>query len=143
MTSPADIIRELIGDLGHTDIGIPATWPAYVSFLPDFPAEAVAVYDSIGVQDGRLMSGIKIEHDGIQIILRSPEYQDGWNKANDIALALDIQNNVSVDVESDTSYIVVNVSRIGTINAAGVDEKDGQRRHYFTINAKVTYRVSS
>ena len=144
MTSPADIIRELCGILLHTDVaGSPVTWPGYVGFLPDFPAEAAGFYDEKGVDDGRLMSGTKIEHDGIQIVIRSPVYQDGWNKAMDIALALDIQNNVSVDVVSDTEYIVVNVSRIGTVLSVGVDAKDGQRRHYFTINAKMTYRLAS
>jgi len=89
------------------------------------------------------LSRKNLEPDGIQIVSLSPVYQDGWNKAMDIALALDIQNNVSVDVVSDTEYIVVNVSRIGTVLSVGVDAKDGQRRHYFTINAKMTYRLAS
>jgi len=137
MSAPAaEIIHQLLADAGHIELS--ADWPGYISFMPSFPNQAVCVYDMSGEDDGRLMTGTKIDHPGIQIQVRSKTYSVGWSKASDIALALDNQIKTSVAIESDATYILHNASRRGTIHPIGVDEEDGQRRHYFTINAMVT-----
>lgn len=137
MKSPAEIIYNLLEDLGH--INSSDTWPAYISFMPDTPHEAVCVYDTAGSPDGRLMTtGVRIEHLGVQVRLRGRDYVTTWQKADAIAKDLDNQLNVSVAMESDQTYVVNNVSRQGTIIAAGIDETENKRRHYFTVNLVVT-----
>ncbi len=138
MVSPADILRQVLVDLGHAaDIG--SAWPAYVSFLPDLPHEAVCVYDTAGRPDGRLMvGGTRIEHQGIQIRVRGLNYPTTWLKANQIALALDTMGQVLALVEDDGAYVIHDVSRTGAILPVGFDEQEKRRRYYFTINAVVT-----
>lgn len=140
-TSPAEIIYNLLDQLAL--VGQSGTWPASISFLSDEDDDAVAVYDTAGELDGRIMTGEQIEHPGIQIQVRAKSYPTAWGKANEIALALDNQSQVSVAVESDATYLVANVSRRGAIVPMGIDEKDGRRRHYFSINAVITYRQSA
>jgi len=137
MSPTSDIIRQLIVDLGLAEES-DGDWPCYVSFLPDEPHNAIAVYDTAGIPDGRVMAGERIEHAGIQIMVRGQIYKSTWEKVDLIARTLDIQKQVIVAVESDTSYIVHNVARTGTIIPNGLDEFSNQRRHYFTLNAAVT-----
>jgi len=140
--SAAQVVHQYLLDNGLADES-GGTWPIWVSFLPDEPNVALAIYDTPGTSDGRIMQGSKIIHPGIQITIRTPIYPDGVTKAFAIAEALDNQIKSVVAVESDLSYILHNVSRQGDINALGIDPDDRQRRHYWTINAVVTYAQQS
>lgn len=138
MNSPAEVIYQFLLDEGLADDSGGA-WPLHISFFPDLPHAALCIYDTAGEPDGRIMQGPKIEHPGIQVQIRTPIYPDGWAKARAIADAFDNQIKTVVAVDDDASYILHDISRRGTIIPVGVDEQDGQRRHYFTINAVVTY----
>jgi hypothetical protein len=119
--------EELVGD-----------WGLFMAFLPDDPDNAICVYDTAGIMDGRMMrTGERIEHPGIQIRVRGPVYKDTWEKANLIALALDtVQKNVVTTEEED--YIIHNVSRTGAIIPVGVEDAGRIRRHHFTMNMILT-----
>ena len=136
MNSPAEIIHQLLVDLEVVQQS--GDWPAYVSFMPADPDEAVCLYDMSGEDDGRLMNGPKIHHAGVQVMIRSKTYSNGWAKANEIALALDNQNRSSIAIESSANYILHNATRRGTIHPLGISEDDDERRHNFTINMVVT-----
>lgn len=139
-SSAAEVIYQLLVDLGLAEVS--DGWDLFISFMPDEPNIAIGVYDTAGISDGRVMTGEKIVHPGIQIRIRHQDYRLGRRRADDIATALDNQIKTVVAVESDTSYILHNVSRQGDILPAGIDEQDKQRRHYWTINAVVTYSQS-
>ena len=132
------IIHQLIVDLGlaeETD----GSWPIYTSFLADKPHEAICVYETGGLPDGRMMrTGEKIEHKGIQIQVRGRVFPDTQQKAVAIAEALDTQGNILIAVGDSDAYLIHNISRPGTILYMGIDEKEDRRRHYFSINALVT-----
>lgn len=111
----------------------------FVSFLPDQPDEIVGVFDTTGRPDGRIMrTGERIEHPGVQIQVRGKNYSDTWQEANGIALFLDGVKNKSVVVGSNESYVLHNVTRIGTIIPIGLETVSQRRRHLFTINMIVT-----
>ncbi len=131
-----------VGDDGYCVLTKAAgeEWEAFIGFMPDMPMDCIGVFDTQGTTDGRLMSGQQIEHQGIQIQVRGPSHKTAWHRVQAITAALDIQFNVSVAGESGATYLVINVSRKGAIIPTGVDVKDGKRRHYFTINATVTFR---
>ena len=137
-SSAAQVIYQLLLDLGLAEES-DGSWPVFISFLPDLPHVILVVYDTAGTEDGRIMDGEKIEHPGIQVSVRSPLYLDGWRKARAIADAFDDQLRTDVVIDSDGTYRIQNISRQGNILPVGVDEEDGQRRHYFTINAVVTF----
>ena len=136
MSAPSEIIGQLLTDSGIIDQS--ADWPGYISFMPGQPDNAVAIYDMPGEDDGRIMSGEKIDHPGVQVMVRSKVFATGWDKAEEIATALDNQSRTTVAIESSPIYILHNASRKGTINHMGLKEDDGQRRHYFSINMTVT-----
>ena len=139
MRPTADIIRQILVD-GSFGSNNSNEWPIYVGFLPDAPNDAICIYDTAGRMDGRVMgSGEQIEHPGIQVRVRGVNYLETQTKATAIAFYLDGLNHVVVEVESDTVFVVQNVSRAGGILSVGVEESD-KRRHHFTINATVTLR---
>lgn len=140
--SPADVIRQLLVDLNlSSDANEP--WRAYTGFLPDDPDSAICVFDTAGVQDGRLMrTGEQIMHPGVQVMVRGADYLETRNRAHDIAIALDAQRKTVVAVDSEQSYTVHNVSRTGDIMSLGMEVEGDRRRHFFTINAVVTMETT-
>lgn len=139
MSPSSEIIRQLLidGDKGSEE----GDWPIYVAFFPPKPDEAICVFDMPGKFDGRIMqTGEKIEHPGIQIMVRGREYLTTWRKVNDIALFLDIQFNVTVALSTEEAYFVNNISRVGPLTPLGVEPED-RRRHHFAINAMLTTRI--
>lgn len=137
MKPPADIIRQLLIDLGlGAAVG---DWTTYVSFLPSDPEKALCVYDTVGRIDGRLMqTGEQIEHPGIQIRVRGADYVTTWEKAKAIALALDAVNQNLVSISSDETYTINNVSRSGPVIPLGMEVEGTARHYHFTINAVLT-----
>lgn len=137
MNSSAEVIYQFLLDAALADDSGGA-WPIHISFMPNLPHVAICVYDTAGEKDGRIMQGPTIEHPGIQVVVRTPFYDQGWIKAQTIAEAFDNQVKTIVAVDSASVYTLHDVSRRGLIIPVGIDEQDGQRRHYFTINAVVT-----
>jgi len=139
MSSPADIIRQLLIDLNLATEGLTSSWPVFVSFLPGTPDNALGIYDTAGKLDGRIMqSGEQVAHPGIQVVVRGSIYPDARKKAEDIAVALDAQIRTIVVMDSMDSYILHNVSRSGDIIPLGVEQEGDRRRHLLSINAVVT-----
>lgn len=135
--SPAQIVRQLLQDASLIDES--ASWESFVSFFPERPHEALCFYDTTGIDDGRMMrSGERIEHDGVQIRLRGRTYNSAWVRATAICRYLDAQANVVVDMDSDDSYLIYNMSRTSTLQHLGVDPDDDARRHQFSINLAVS-----
>lgn len=141
MSSPADIIRQLLIDLSlGSESG--NDWPIYTGFLIDLPDNAICCYDTAGKLDGRIMQGEQIEHEGIQVRVRSSSYVEGWEKVKAIAIALDAQRRSEVSIDSDNVFLIHNISRTGSIIPLGVEETD-KRRHHFTVNAITTITKES
>jgi hypothetical protein len=143
MSSPAQVIRRLLIQLNLAPSNQTGDWAPFVAFLPDVPDTALCVYDTAGTQDGRLMrSGEKIEHPGIQIRFRSSNYPVAWQKAKDVADAIDalpVGTTVTM-VPATETWRIQNVSRTGAILTAGIEEVGDRKRHNFTINAILTMR---
>ena len=137
MSSPADILYQALLDLGLIESS--GRWTGYVSFLPNTPDDAVCVYDTAGRIDARLMlTGEQIVHPGVQVRVRGLSYSAVWEKANEIALAMDGLGRIDVALSSSEAYTLINVSRTGDIVPVGIEEENGRRRHHFTINAVIT-----
>lgn len=133
----AAIIRKLLIDLG---IGTAAgSWPVFIAFLPDFPDNAIIVYDTAGILDGRIMAtGEQIEHPGFQIRIRGPEYPVVLSKVSDIALGIDSQRKVSVALSVSEAYTVHNISRTGAPIPLGLEEIGDRKNFHFTVNGVAT-----
>lgn len=139
--TPAEIIQSFLVEegLGNTPVNINTEWPIYVAFLPDTqsPANALCVMDSTPIRDGRLMTGKTILHFGIQVLLRSLDYNAGYFKSGMIFEALEEVQNAEVVVDS-TTYIVKNVSPSSGVLPLGMERETAKRRWMFSLNFNVT-----
>jgi len=143
-TSPASIIAYyIISEMEKmTDPSDKDDWPLYISHLPDGTAiktDAGAIYDTTGIQDIRSMNGKVPEHPGIQIRIRSSNYETGYAKIEDIARDLDDVFNASIEIDS-AEYEIQNISRTSPIVSMGV-ESGTKRRFHFSVNYILTLRV--
>ncbi len=140
MTPNAQIVSRLIiaAGLGSAPESS-AAWPVYVSFLPAEIDNAVAVWDTGGTLDGRIMrTGNKVNHPGIQIRVRGPVYPTTFAKIQAIAESLDSVYNDTVSVNG-IDYQVQNLSRTSDILPMGLEEGD-RKRYHFTVNAILTVK---
>lgn len=142
--SPASIIAAYIIEELNVDMTDPsdkADWPLYISHMPDgsnVKTDCGAIYDTTGTQEERSMTGEWSEHPGIQIRIRSRDYEEGYVKIEDIASALDAIAWVDFEID-DLEYRIFNVSRTSPIASLGV-EPGTRRRFGFTINFLLTIR---
>jgi len=69
---PADVMAEYLVAQGlFTDPSKGKAWPIYLTHEPDAPTtkdDVGTIYDTIGVKDGRVMSGENIFHFGIKSV---------------------------------------------------------------------------
>jgi len=139
---PADVMAEYLVAQGlFTDPSKGKAWPIYLTHEPDAPTtkdDVGTIYDTIGVKDGRVMSGENIFHFGIQVRVRAQQYLDGWQKARDVVADLETVKNVEVLVE-ESVYTLVNISQTSQVLFIGLDEST-KRRNLFTVNFLATLK---
>lgn len=142
MSSSAQIIRKLLIDAEAAPDSRIDQWSPFVSFLPDKPDSAIVVYDTAGVHNGRLMrGGKKINHPGVMVRLRGPDYADVRSKSEMIADLLDSVSPGTLVLMSPTEeWMIKNISRTGDIIPMGMEDVGDRRRYNFTINAILTMR---
>jgi hypothetical protein len=146
MIPAADLIRLILiaEGVGVSTNTTTSVWPIYVSFLPDLPDNALVVYDTTGVLQGRAMgSGEVITKPGIQVRVRASNHPTGYAKAQAVTEVLDAIRKERVVIASGVfagTYVVENVARTADILPMGVEGEGTERRHNFTINALLTAR---
>lgn len=145
MASPAQLIRRLIlaQGLGVTQVAVDPqpNWTVFTAFLPEVPNNAIAVYDTEGKRDGRIMrTGEMVEHPGTQVRVRGTDYAGAWQRSQDIATFLDRQNRTTITIAGDGVYLVQSISRVAPVLSVGPEEVGSLRRFNFTINSTMTYR---
>ena len=147
--SQCQIVRKLLIDnaFGVEPVN-GAVWPIYFSSLPDGEAsspkvadEAICVYDTDGLKDGRIMaSGEVVVHEGFQVKVRAKSggYQAAQKKLKQIAQFLDTVLRVAITLDT-TDYIIQNITRLSPASWAG-KEPTSKRRDFFTITCTITIR---
>jgi hypothetical protein len=139
--SPAYILAQyLIGEGDLTGPSESGSWLTYVGTLPDgddVQDGAVAVIDTAPVKDGRIMGGEPLFHYGVQILLRSFDYNTGYSKAISLAAVLAAVDDVEVEVESDSTYALANVTQFSGVIPLG-QEPGTKRRWLFSTNFLAT-----
>lgn len=141
--SPASILAEYIREIlaTMTDPSDKDTWPLYIGHMPDgrdVQADCGAVYDTTGIKDGRLMSGVVPMHFGIQLRIRALDYEIGYAKIEDVAADLDTVVNAELTFNGN-DYLIQNVSRTSLVIPLGIDGGT-KRRFLYTINFMLTMK---
>ena len=135
---PSQIIARLIIDLalGTLPTTTATTWPVYVSNEPTNPDNAITVYDTMPVNDGRVMQGELQYHYGFQVRARSTTYLIGWLKLNNIQESLSEVDHEVITI-SGVQYLIHCVSGFSGVIALGTEAPES-KRELFTLNALVT-----
>ena len=143
MKSTSILLRTFLIDSALVQSPSVATdWPAYLQSLPGGDSimdNAIMLRDSIGIKEGRVMEGETIIHVGNTLVVRSKEYEEGWDKINEIGVAFDNILNEDVSYSSAVIYRLHSVSR-HPIMPLGV-EAGTKRRWRFEMRLNVTMNL--
>lgn len=137
MNSPAAFV---VGFLtGRLLVGGTTGWPVSFASMPADGDRFVTVYDTTPVPDGRLMrTGEAITHPGIQVRVRAPDYQSGYEKASEIRKALTEQLLNSPAMTGLVTAWLVAFKLTADVTPLGQEEKN--RRRMFVLNGTLTIR---
>jgi hypothetical protein len=142
--SPASVIGALLIDglelMGRFSEG--GEWPLFLSFLPEATiseTEVAAIFDTTPINEPKLMNGEVVSHGGIQLIFRSDDYSNLWDKVQRVAEALEVQHNVTIELENDNEYTLISASRTSGPISLGF-EAESSRRYLVSLNYIVTLR---
>jgi len=140
--SPADVVAQLVVDQGwgieyaddNTD------WPVFANGEPDLPDNCVTVYDTTGVDQGRMqVTGERAESDGFQVRVRGKTRKDAFAKVREIAVGFDTDvYGATVNLDG-VAYRVHSVKRNGDPLFLGA-ATPGSKRVLFTLNCVVSLR---
>ena len=134
--SITSVLIQLLIDSGHVGALMSDPFPMYEGTLIDRPDNAVAVYETTSLSQGRTQSGEVLEYPGFQIIVRSLNYADAAAKAHSIATELDEVLRREVLVDDSFLFNVQVVHRDG--EPIPLVEREGRDRTMFSINGNVT-----
>lgn len=139
--TPAVVVAQRMINIGVLSLSVAADWPVFIGSAPaagddGVPNSLVVISDTTGNMDGRLMSGKKVSHAGIQARIRTDDYAAGGAKARQLADAWDDTKTRPVIAFADSSYRIDNISRTTDPVYAGRDADSGLM--YFAVNARVT-----
>lgn len=156
LTNPTSkVVRQLLidGSLGQSGgetsgtSGSSSDWPIFAPNTPDSPDNMVVIKDTLGIQQGRLHNdGSEVYQPGIQILVRSNDYDIGWEKIQRIAIYLDESVLRSSAAVGSADYFVDAWSRASGPIPLG-KESEGRRletsagtskRYLFTLNGTLS-----
>lgn len=141
--APEDIVRRLLIAMGLGSDPPSEPWPVYVGGEPDLPPDVISVYGTLGRQHGRdTVTRERAEHQGIQVKVRSAEYGDGAEKANQIAIAFDQDVLWAQVTINAVTYRVQSVNRTSPMLPL-TKEALTAKRPIFAVNALISVRQLS
>lgn len=140
--SPAEVIRQLIVDLGVGNDPPSPEWPAYASFGPATGDDLIAVLDGRSKGFGRTMAdGERQQHYGYRILIRSSTHAAGYARASALQNLLDQVSQRTVVVEG-TPYLVHSVNRQDEVDPSGKDRPSSARSLFSLTAHSWLYRVT-
>jgi len=141
--SPADVVRWLLIALSQgTDPEAVGSWPIHASSEPDSPDDLITVYDTSGVQQGRVQrTGETVEHRGIMVQVRGTDHATAWAKMDAVKVALDESVRNTLVTVDDNQYIVYAITKQSGPLSLGTEPNTN--RFLFTLNAVVALRQLS
>ena len=102
--------------------------------------QAVSITDTTPMNDGSIMAtGEYILHPGINVRIRSKDYDVGYNRAKAIQDKLATIKNVEVVMDEATNE-KVKIKSFGLVGGVSyVGREEQEERHYFTLNGVLTF----
>lgn len=141
--SPAEIVQGLLigrGWVGDPEASTLPSWPVYIDNEPDMPDNCITIYDTTPAIDGRTqVDGEQVQHDGIQIRIRSASHAVGYAKARSILNLVTERvkgNSVTLD---GVRYIVWAIDAVSLMRMGRDTGKT--KRSLLTLNGFVSITV--
>jgi hypothetical protein len=131
--SPAKIVRQLLinSEVARQVPLVP--WPVYALSEPESPDDVLTVFNTSGVDHGRLMpTGERSQHEGIQVRVRAASEEEGYIKSMEVAEFFDRVLRVEVAL-GDNTYILHSFNRTSPVISLGKESPES-KRYLFTIN---------
>lgn len=134
--SPAYLLwAYLIAD-DYLDRPFEGTWPCFLGFSPSLleKSNSCCIVDTTPIKDGRIQrTGEVCNHYGVQLLVRSVEYELGWSKSDSLQRVIASIHNQNVTA-GVASYRIVNATK-ASVGYLGRDER---RLCLFTMNFVLT-----
>lgn len=143
--SPSEVLQAYfvgqgLGTLGHLQQynTPPGNWPIYASYMPpEGPDQAVCIYDTSPVYDGRVMlTGAGVHHPGIQVMVRATDWPTTYSKAVDFHNALEQVKGVVVTLPDGSAYTISNAAEVKLPMRVG--QEIGKNRMLCSVNCVLT-----
>lgn len=136
----ADVLRTHLIALGLGTVpSQQGSWPINVPNELASPDNTITIRNTVGRSDGRIQTGKMVEHEGVQIRVRSSWYNTGYAKIDALKMALDGIYDAAVTIDG-VGYVLHSVSRTSGILDLGTDPSS--KCELFTLNAVVTLQKS-
>lgn len=137
-SSPGDILYAVLVSMGTVKASSGTPFPCYVGNMPDLPDDLVVIYDTSPDIQGRHMSGGQVlSRLGIQIMVRSRLRPDGWTRIStihkDLTEKISPRLNRRATLKGETWQVSSARITSGPVDLG--QEKEGQRRFLFSVNA--------
>lgn len=136
----AEVLHQYLTDQGLIqNTNQASNWWAVVGKKVTSPTNAVFLYDTTGVIDGRTRDG-HIVHHGVQVMLRAQPYRTGQSKIKTILEVLQTVQNVEVTVAGEpVIFCAFHLS--SAINHLG--QETDKVAELFSLNGTVTLQEPS
>lgn len=122
-------------------------WPIFDNHHPNDPDDIIKISDTQGRDFGHTQVDAEYqEHQGIQVVVRSADKDEGWRKAHQIARYLDRLNQKrvtlteSVGTSGSADYVIDAFTRVGNVLFLGTEEPTS-KRFLFSFNGLVSIRM--
>ncbi len=137
--SPADILCQMLQDMGLVGLTGAGVWPAQVSSEPNTPDNTVTLTDTSGIPLGRKMTdGSVVELFGFQVRVRANSHTAAFAKAEEIRQALLKDVYRRGVLLGDSVYVVHAVS--GMTNPVNLGTLPDSNRVVFVLNGLATIK---
>lgn len=130
--SITEILKQLLVDESAAGAAMTDDWPCYQGVLPDKPDNAIAIYETAPIKEGRLMNGEVLDRPGFQIVIRGRTTVEAYDRMDLVVSKVDAVLNTVVDVKETRTYTLHNLVRSGL--PLHLPETVGKRRTFFTLN---------
>ncbi len=124
-----------------TAVSAATTWPLYQAFLPDSDAaedDLAAIFDVVPYTQGKVMNGDLHQRYGIQFLIRSTSYNNGFTKAKILLETLQDTSQINIVIGGIT-FVIENISSVSGVTSVGT-ERSSKQRFIFSVDLLVTIK---
>ena len=138
--SPAEVLLQMLIDLDVCSEPGDGGTEGFCDRMPDRPDQLLTVFNTSGMDNGRVMQGERVELEGIQVSVRAQKEEDAWTIGQNVCNSFDSTSMRRVTVNGH-QYVIWMIKRTSRVIPIGKDSNSN--RMGATVNALVSMRQIS